>query len=66
MSLIPLSTAHLVGKWSAIYIVEKINAFAQSADRPFVLDLPTGGTPLPTYKALIQLHRAGKESLQHV
>ncbi|MCD4640380.1 glucosamine-6-phosphate deaminase, partial [Proteus mirabilis] len=66
MRLIPLSTAQQVGKWSANYIVEKINAFAPSADRPFVLGLPTGGTPLATYKALIELHRAGKVSFQHV
>ena len=39
MRLIPLSTAQQVGKWSANYIVEKINAFAPSADRPFVLGL---------------------------
>lgn len=66
MRLIPLSTAKQVGKWSANYIVEKINAFNPTAERPFVLGLPTGGTPLATYKELIELHRAGKVSFQHV
>ena len=66
MRLIPLSTAKQVGKWSANYIVEKINAFNPTAERPFVLGLPTGGTPLGTYKELIELHRAGKVSFQHV
>lgn len=66
MRLIPLSTAKQVGKWSANYIVEKINAFNPTAERPFVLGLPTGGTPLATYKELIELHHAGKVSFQHV
>lgn len=66
MRLIPLSTAKQVGKWSANYIIEKINAFNPTAERPFVLGLPTGGTPLATYKELIELHRAGKVSFQHV
>ncbi|EHD05425.1 glucosamine-6-phosphate deaminase [Salmonella enterica subsp. enterica serovar Wandsworth str. A4-580] len=46
MRLIPLSTAEQVGKWAARHIVNRINAFKPTADRPFVLGLPTGGTPL--------------------
>ncbi|MCV5216130.1 6-phosphogluconolactonase, partial [Escherichia coli] len=32
----------------------------------FVLGLPTGGTPLATYKALIELYQAGEVSFKHV
>lgn len=39
-----------------------INEFAPTADRPFVLGLPTGSSPIPTYKALIQLVKEGKLS----
>ena len=46
MRLIPLATAEQVGKWAARHIVNRINAFKPTADRPFVLGLPTGGTPL--------------------
>lgn len=32
----------------------------------FVLGLPTGSTPIPTYKALIELHKAGSLSFSNV
>ena len=43
MRLIPLKSASQVGLWSARYIVDRINAFKPTSDRPFVLGLPTGG-----------------------
>lgn len=66
MRLIPLENASDVGLWSARYIVNKINSFAPTAERPFVLGLPTGGTPLATYKRLIELHQAGEVSFANV
>lgn len=66
MRLIPLSTAKDVGLWSARYIADRINAFKPTAERPFVLGLPTGGTPLATYKRLIELHKAGEVSFANV
>ncbi len=32
-----LTTAEQVGKWAARHIVNRINAFKPTADRPFVL-----------------------------
>ncbi|MGH1408587.1 MAG: glucosamine-6-phosphate deaminase [Aeromonas sp.] len=66
MRLIPLKSANQVGLWSARYIVDRIKAFKPTAERPFVLGLPTGGTPLNTYKRLIELHKAGEVSFQNV
>ncbi|MBB1273439.1 glucosamine-6-phosphate deaminase [Psychromonas sp. SR45-3] len=66
MRLIPLNNLSDVGLWSAQYIVNKINKFNPTADRPFVLGLPTGSTPLATYQHLIELHKAGKISFKHV
>ncbi len=66
MRLIPLNTAQELGLWSARYIVDMINKFAPTEERPFVLGLPTGGTPLNTYKRLIELHKAGEISFKHV
>ena len=43
MRLIPLKSASQVGLWSARYIVDRINAFKPTSERPFVLGLPTGG-----------------------
>ncbi len=66
MRLIPLKSADQVGLWSARYIVDAINRFAPTEDRPFVMGLPTGGTPLNTYKQLIKLHKQGEISFKHV
>ncbi|WP_419963006.1 glucosamine-6-phosphate deaminase [Pantoea vagans] len=66
MRLIPLATPTQVGKWAARHIVKRINAFNPTADRPFVLGLPTGGTPLEAYKHLIDMHKAGQVSFKHV
>jgi len=55
-----------ISNWAANYIAESIQQFSPSADRPFVLGLPTGSTPLGTYKKLIELHKAGKISFRHV
>jgi glucosamine-6-phosphate deaminase len=66
MRLIPLQNATTVGLWSARYIANMINKFSPSAERPFVLGLPTGGTPLETYKCLIALYQTGEVSFEHV
>ncbi|MDA6077067.1 glucosamine-6-phosphate deaminase [Edwardsiella anguillarum] len=66
MRLIPLHNATDVGLWSARHIVKRINAFKPTAERPFVLGLPTGSTPLQTYKRLIELYQAGEVSFRHV
>ncbi|RSD30288.1 glucosamine-6-phosphate deaminase [Vibrio pectenicida] len=66
MRLIPLLEAAQVGKWAAAHIAKRINNFQPSEKRPFVLGLPTGGTPLATYKALIELYNLGEVSFKHV
>ena len=55
-----------VSAWAANYVARRILDFAPSADRPFVLGLPTGSTPLGFYKAMIALHKSGKISFKHV
>lgn len=40
----------------------RINEFAPTPQKPFVLGLPTGSSPIPTYKALIALVKAQKLS----
>ena len=66
MRFIPLSDAQATGAWTARYIADRINTFTPTAERPFVLGLPTGGTPIPVYKELIQLHNDGLLSFAHV
>ena len=66
MRVIILEDYDSVSAWAARYIADKINAFAPTAGKPFVLGLPTGSSPLGTYKALISLVRQGQLSFKHV
>ncbi|ART79084.1 glucosamine-6-phosphate deaminase [Oceanisphaera avium] len=66
MRLIPFATATQVCQWAAHHIAERITRFAPTAERPFILGLPTGSTPLATYKELITLYQAGEVSFEHV
>ncbi len=55
-----------VSKWAATYIIAKINAFKPTANKPFVLGLATGSTPIGTYNELVAQHQLGKVSFAHV
>ena len=66
MRVIIKDTNALAGQWAANHIAERINAHQAKSDKPFVLGLPTGSTPLSTYKALIELNKAGKVSFKNV
>jgi glucosamine-6-phosphate deaminase len=55
-----------VGEYIANYISKRINDFAPTAEKPFVLGLPTGSSPIPTYKVLINLVKEGKLTFKHV
>lgn len=66
MRLIPLKTPDQVGKWAARHIVNRINKFKPTEEKPFVLGLPTGSTPLSAYKALIEMYEAGEVSFKNV
>src|SRR5512133_2436330 len=55
-----------VSQWAANYVARKILDFAPTIDRPFVLGLPTGSSPIGMYRALAALNKAGKLSFEHV
>ncbi|MCK5780247.1 MAG: glucosamine-6-phosphate deaminase [Psychrilyobacter sp.] len=48
-----------IGDWAACYVAEKILAAKPTAEKPYVLGLPTGSTPLGMYKRLIQFYKDG-------
>jgi hypothetical protein len=52
--------------YTALYIARRISAFSPTEERPFVLGLPTGGTPLATYRHLVRLYREEKVSFRYV
>jgi glucosamine-6-phosphate deaminase len=66
MKLIIQKNYEELSQWAANYIANSINTFNPSKDKPFVLGLPTGSTPLGTYKALIELCKSGKVSFKNV
>ncbi|MBD3265368.1 glucosamine-6-phosphate deaminase [bacterium] len=55
-----------MSKWTATYIQRKINLHQAASKDPFVLGLPTGSSPLGTYKALVALHKNEGLSFQNV
>jgi glucosamine-6-phosphate deaminase len=66
MRLIIQADSSGISNWAGSYIASRINSFSPSADRPFVLGLPTGSTPLGTYAKLIELYKKGEISFKHV
>ena len=52
--------------WAANYIVNKIKAHNPTPENPFVLGLPTGSSPLGTYKELVSMYRKGLVSFKNV
>lgn len=55
------------GAYIADYIAKRINAFKPRPGHPnFVLGCPTGSTPLPVYKRLVELYNDRKVSFKDV
>lgn len=55
-----------LSKWVADYVAERINTFKPTRAKPFVLGLPTGSSPLGTYKELVKACKKGKVSFKNV
>jgi glucosamine-6-phosphate deaminase len=52
--------------WAAEYVAAGINNAAPGKDRPFILGLPTGSSPIGMYSRLVELHRKGLVSFRNV
>lgn len=66
MRVIIQPNAERVGAWAAAYIARRLNRFKEAAQRPFVLGLPTGSSPIPTYRQLVEMYRQGKFSFANI
>ena len=51
-------------RWAAEHIIEAINA--HQGEKPFVLGLPTGSSPIGVYKNLIEANKAGRVTFKNV
>ncbi|KAL0780143.1 hypothetical protein CaCOL14_004627 [Colletotrichum acutatum] len=50
----------------AHYILDRIRTFEPTPEKPFVLGLPTGSSPIQVYEILVAEHKAGRISFQDV
>lgn len=66
MKVIIKESNECAGKWTARHIVSRILEHQARTDKPFVLGLPTGSTPISTYKELTRLYEEGKVSFRNV
>ncbi len=53
-------------RFVADYIAKRITDFNPTAQKPFVLGLPTGSTPIGIYKSFVEKYKAGTLSFQNV
>ncbi|XP_071499990.1 glucosamine-6-phosphate deaminase 2-like [Diadema antillarum] len=66
MRLVILDDYSKASEWAAKYVRNRILEFNPSADKYFVLGLPTGSTPIGMYKKLIEFHKGGALSFRYV
>ena len=66
MKVIIRQTKREASIWAARHIVAAIKAKAAVTDKPFVLGLPTGSTPIDTYDEIIRMYRNGEVSFKNV
>ena len=57
---------HSLSKWVAHYVAHKIKKANPTKEKPYILGLPTGSSPIGTYKELIELYKEGKVSFENV
>lgn len=52
--------------WTAKHICNRIKEFDPSPQRPFVLGLPTGSSPIGTYKELVKMYQNNEISFKNI
>jgi len=66
MRIIVHDSYEALSKWTAYYIAREISRFQPTAEKPFVLGVPAGQSPIGTYQQLISLNQEGSVSFQNV
>ncbi len=66
MRLIIEPNYDLMSQWAANHVIERINEAKPTAEKPFVLGLPTGSSPIGMYRCLVKAVKEGKVSFKHV
>ncbi|KAI8674734.1 Glucosamine-6-phosphate isomerase [Fusarium keratoplasticum] len=66
MRLIVRDTSTETAEYVAGYILQRIKEYDPTPERPFVLGLPTGGSPTEVYRLLAASYKAGEVSFENV
>ncbi|HYG78350.1 MAG TPA: glucosamine-6-phosphate deaminase [Planctomycetota bacterium] len=66
MRVIIQPTPERAGEWTAAYLCRRIRKYQAKHSTPFVLGLPTGSSPIPTYRRLVELNKERLLSFQNV
>ena len=66
MRVIIESDYQKMSQWAAEHVIERINNFKPTKERPFVLGLPTGSSPEGMYACLVKACKEGRVSFKHV
>ena len=66
MRVVIKDTREETGQWVADYILDKIKTYGPTEDRPFVMGLPTGSSPVPVYEEWVRQYKEGKISFRNV
>ena len=66
MRLIIESDYKRLSEWAANHVIERINAFKPTPEKPFVLGLPTGSSPEGMYAELVKAYKEGRVSFKNV
>lgn len=66
MKLVILKNYDEISRWTAKYIAKKINDYKPTKEKPYVLGLPTGSSPIGIYKEFAELVKGKNLSFKNV
>ena len=66
MRIVIKKSSQEAGEWAATYIIDRIKKASPTKEKPFVLGLPTGSSPLPVYREFVSRCNAGEISFRNV
>ncbi|ETZ18203.1 Glucosamine-6-phosphate isomerase [Borrelia duttonii CR2A] len=66
MRLIIRATYNEMSRWAANHVAKKIKEWKPTKEKPFILGLPTGSSPIGMYQNLIELNKLNKISFENV
>jgi glucosamine-6-phosphate deaminase len=66
MRILTFENYQSLSKWVAYYVAHKIKQANPTPEKPYVLGLPTGTSPVGTYGELVDMYKEGLISFQNV